>query len=321
MSKIQNIKSLLLSGLLEQERAVFERFSDSQANPVFVVCSPRVGSTLIYQLLINKFGFAYISNFVNDFYGANPAVGVANQLVSDNNKYLVSYKSQYGKTLGYQETSEASAVFGNWYGGEHPSQLHSSDPLDTEKEIHMQNSLSAICGMTEATFVCKNPWNAFRIKSFSETFPNATFVWIRRGIDMASISDLENRYQRGKPEEVWNSATTSNYLEIQQRPYWEQVVLQQYYYSHAIGKDLQNNADGRFIDIWYEDLCTNTNDVLNNMKVFFEGLNVPLSDSGQVGQSELSVSAGSVDKIPDDFAKVKTFIHSEQKYKDLLYPR
>ena len=55
---------------------------------------------------------------------------------------------------------------------------------------------------------------------------------------------------------MWNSATTANYKEIQKRPYWEQVVEQQFEYNKAVGEDLRLLCEGRHVEIWYEDLCS-----------------------------------------------------------------
>ena len=58
-------------------------------------------------------------------------------------------------------------------------------------------------------------------------------------------SDLLSRIHRNSID-VWSSATTINYKEIQKRPPWEQVVLQQYEYGLAINANLHDYAKDKF---------------------------------------------------------------------------
>ena len=71
-----------MSKVLEKAEALlFEKYADravcAHTPLVFIVASPRTGSTLIYQLLINSFDFFYFSNFIADNYAEFPAVGAA----------------------------------------------------------------------------------------------------------------------------------------------------------------------------------------------------------------------------------------------------
>jgi len=190
-----NLSNFISNEDKKTEELLFKQLNvdDIEARPIFVVCSPRVGSTLIYQALVNTFKLGYFSNTTNDLFSSTPAIGLLREHANSDSQYLLNYFSQYGKTSGSRETSEASAIFGNWYGGQHPSEINSSEILSEEKGKHMQNTFSAIKGITGTETVSKNPWNSFRIKSFNELFPNSIFVWIRRSVDITAVSDLENR--------------------------------------------------------------------------------------------------------------------------------
>lgn len=241
---------------------------------VFLLGSPRTGSTLVYQLIVNFFGFYYFSNFVADHFSESPIVGTALEKTLNPHK-PVPYESSYGKTSGLWEPSEASAIFMNWFGGGHPSQVVSAT-VRKEKESHLVTTMQSIYGLMRKPIVIKNAWNCFRIADLARIFPNAHFVWIRRDIARSAISDLAARYRRGGPE-VWNSATPANYIEIQKLPYWEQVVEQQYEYNKAMESDLHMHANGRFCKIWYEDICAGLEMQLDSLAGFFEGMKVAIS--------------------------------------------
>ncbi len=239
----------------------------SDSKVLFILGSPRVGSTFLYQLIINHFEVFYPSNHLNELFETekfNPL-----ELPSEIEQSLfVNYQSDYGKTQGRDQPSEASALFRYFFGGEHPSELNSKRPLSgCEKKLiqffdHLYQSVA-----NQKPLVFKNAWNCFRIKFLSEVFPNACFLWIRRDLADSAFSDLKARRKRGGPE-VWNSATTKNYEEIQKLPYWEQVVEQQYFYWKRISNDLSQSLSERYYHVWYEDLCENQSDTITNLQNF-----------------------------------------------------
>jgi len=259
------------------EKLLFRRHAadvDLDSLPIlFIVASPRTGSTLIYQYLINRFGAWYVSNFVDAQFSTVPAVGVALEL-SLTPRVHVGYESSYGKTEGLFAPSEGSHLFRNWFGGEHPSQTCSSKVLPGMQE-HFISTMKCIHRLTGRALLMKNAWNCFRIEELARILPSSHFVWIRRDIRASAVSDLEARHRRGGPN-VWNSATTTNYKEIQKRPYWEQVVEQQYEYNKAVGKDLREFREGHYIEMWYEGLCSNPESVASKVEAYFAALGLPI---------------------------------------------
>lgn len=316
-----DIESFLHKHDKQLESELFEKTMESGnvARPVFVVCAPRVGSTLMYQALANVFSLNYFSNATNDLFSKTPALGILRESKNKENKYLLSYFSQYGKTSGMRETSEASAIFGNWFGGGHPSELVSADVVSEECGRHMQKTFNAAKLITGLDLVSKNPWNSFRIKSLARYFPEAVFVWIRRSIDASSISDLENRVARGDPNKVWNSATTANYKEIQQQPYFKQVVLQQYHYSSSINESLLSLDRSRVFEVWYEDLCTAPNEVFESLHSGFQKCEVAIDNPSFSVLEDIKPSKGVKKDLPEDYKKITDFIMSDDLYTAMLH--
>jgi len=219
---------------------------------IFILASPRTGSTLLYQLLINAFGFGYVSNFVNDRCSRFPVAGTLLGRLFGRPR-AVPLESDHGKTEGWRGPSESSALFRRWFGGEHPSQTRSCRVLPGQ-EAHLRRTMAGLCAVSGRPVVLKNAWNCFRVEELDRIFPGSLFLWLRRDIVDSATSDLRARYRRGSPL-VWNSATPANYEAIRERPYWEQVVEQQYEYNAALGRDLTRVCPARFLELWYEDLC------------------------------------------------------------------
>jgi hypothetical protein len=274
---------------------------------IFILGSPRTGSTLLYQLICRHFSTVYFSNHTNDNYSETPSVGIALERTLFPAP-LISLDSNYGKTKEPFEPSEGSAVFTHWFGGQHPSQIHSTRFL-TGKREHFERSMRTIFGITHRPIVTKNAWNVFRIEELAAHLKSAIFIWVRRDIATSALSDLEARYRRGGPQ-IWNSATTWNYQEIQKQPYWEQVVEQQYWYNKTISADLERYAKDRFVEVWYEKLATRPEHELHRVGQF---LNSRYSEVTQLSdQAPIIQSRSKKNLLPEDFDRIQDYILNNQ---------
>ncbi|KAA3646368.1 MAG: sulfotransferase [Chloroflexi bacterium] len=302
------------------EATFFERFS-GQVNTVdmpllFILGSPRTGSTLIYQILVNSIRAFFFSNFVENHFANHPVIGVALEQTLNPHE-PVSYESAFGKTKGLWEPSEASKIFRNWFGGEHPSQLNSCDVISS-KETHLIATMQCIYALTGNVIITKNAWNCFRIKAIKDLFPRAHFLWIRRDLGFSALSDLQARYFRGNPE-IWNSATTANYREIQTLPYWEQVVEQQYEYNQSIATDLKKFAGNQFLEIWYEDLCDNTDSQMEYLQNYLTSYDLVTSIVNR-NLPTFNRSFGTSNSSNEDLSKIQGYIREqEERFLDYMY--
>ena len=292
--------------------------SEPSLTPVilFILGSPRVGSTLAYQLTINHFEVYYPSNHINELFESKEfkPFELPNHI---DQSQSVNYHSNYGKTQGSNQPSEASALFRYFFGGQHPSELKSKNPLPGyEKKFIQFLEHLYLTTANRKPLVFKNAWNCFRIKYLSEAFPNACFLWIRRNLADSSYSDLQARRKRGGPE-VWNSATSKNYREIQELPYWEQVVEQQYSYAMRISQDLSQLAPQRYHQIWYEDLCLNSSDTIQNLKTFLMPKGFVAKNINNISKFEKSNPLDK-SKNKSDFDKILQYSNSK-KFDELRY--
>ena len=268
-NKLIAVKSLLFQ--------IFSRHHNMIEPPaIFILGSPRTGSTLLYQIICKYFNVFWFSNFINSYFSKNPIWGAVLEAPLKT-KQKININSLYGKTKGLFSPSEASKIFSNWFGGEQPSQVYSKYIL-SGKEDHIKNTFACIYELFEKPILTKNAWNCFRIDSLIQQFNNILFIWIRRDIYSSAISDLESRYKKGDPSLIWNSATIANYKIIKKMPYWEQVVEQQFEYNKIIRQDLNLFTSDKFIEIWYEDICAFTQNELKRIEKFFfkHQLDLPL---------------------------------------------
>lgn len=294
----------------EIEAQFFQQYQHIDAKNVpmvFILGSPRTGSTLIYQLMIDFFDVFYFTNLANNHFAEHPILAIPLE-TSLQQPTQNRYESEYGKTKGLLGASEASHIFKHWFGGEHPAETHSRTVLP-DKMSHFMATIASIYGLRNNPVLVKNAWNCFRIQFLAETFPNAHFIWIRRDIGLSALSDLESRYRQGDPSTVWNSATTANYREIQQHPYWEQVVEQQYEYNRVIGQDLKAYAKDRFLTMWYEELCEHTADTLIKLSNFMGNpkLNIKQQNKPIPNLTESNKKSD----LSDDYGRIQQYIKEQ----------
>ena len=89
---------------------------------LFILGSPRVGSTLAYQVSINHFDVYYPSNHLNTLFesGKFDPLELPKNI---KNSQFVNYCSNYGKTQGADQPSEASALFRHFFWRQAPLRI------------------------------------------------------------------------------------------------------------------------------------------------------------------------------------------------------
>jgi hypothetical protein len=257
------------SALLEDaEQALFGDLLDGVAEPaeapaVFILGSPRTGSTPFYQMVVKHFRLPYPCNLCNDAFAEQPIVS-GPLLAQVLDRIDIAVTSAYGKTRGAFQPSEGSLLMRHWFGGEHPAQTRSNKLLPGKRE-HFQKTIAAVHRLFTAPVVIKNAWNCFRIADIARQLPRAYFLWIRRDIGKSALSDLAARYTVQGDPNCWNSATPARVEELRRLPYVAQVVENQYEFSRAIRAGLETSAAGRWADVWYEDLLADPDKVLRRL--------------------------------------------------------
>ena len=244
-------------------------------------------------------------------YTSTPIVGLA---IQHGISVEIGETSKFGKTEGVFQPSEASGPLTHWFGGGHPSQDVSTKILPG-REDHFRATLSACEFLYDgAPLIIKNAWNCFRVSYLANALPAARFIWLKRDIKWAAASDLKARYLTKGNAMVWNSATPSNVDLLRLRPPAEQVVENQFEYNQAIGDALAAEAQGRWCDIWYEDLLVNPDDVFGKLSEFLGlELKVPLSPAKQLSLIGKKNQSAEVEAIEDFISK------NSQRFRSYCY--
>jgi Sulfotransferase family len=287
--------------------AVLADTNPARAPAVFILGSPRTGSTRLYQAMAQFLRLPYIPNLANDVFPDHPAL-VAPLLRQVFPGLDIPFVARYGKTRGAFQPSEASAVMRGWFGGDHPSETASARVLPGRAD-QLTRTVAAYRAVFGAPVMIKNAWNCFRIASLADLLPNARFIWIRRDITASALSDLASRYAvRGDPA-AWNSATPANVESLRRLPYWAQVVENQFEFARAIRDGLTAHAPGRHTVLWFEDLVRDPAGTFAQLTTDLKGL-LPSAPP-----ADLSLGAGERTEKPfraGDEANLRAYVEEHR---------
>ncbi len=277
--------------------------------PIFIIGPPRSGTTLLYQILVARYHFAYFSNFTAQFYYAPVmAFWLAQWLIP--NKQVGDYTSQYGRTTGWGGPNECGEFWYRWF----PRGEHVYVAPDVTPKTYLRELRSEIIGMsrvTRAPVLFKNTYNSMRIAPIVEALPEALFLVCRRDIVDTAQSILKGRENLYGTKERWMGVPPKEIDKILSHPYWQQVVEQVYYVYRQIEKDKHRFGEERFLDIRYDELCDNPNKILDNIGEFLAMRGLVLSKRNSVPE-RFPFSTGQ--KVSDDdYARIVETVRALQK--------
>ncbi len=236
--------------------------------PIFIIGSPRSGSTLLFQVLTDAFDLAYLSNFHCTLFGA-PAIAERLLKYLGKRKTQSNYKSLYGTTSGWLQPSEC----GQWwyrFFRQKPAHVTLND-IDQKKILNFRKSLIALTNAAEKPVILKNLYASIRLEPISNYIPEALFIVIKRDEFFNAVSILAGRKKYLGRYDLWWSVPPPDIEELKQKLPCEQVIGQ----IRGIYREINRAITSGFVDlnrvfhIEYEELCRDTHSLLKQIEEFF----------------------------------------------------
>lgn len=278
-----------------------DAYSNSDVgSPVFILASPRTGSTFLYQMVCKYLNVSYFSNAATPMSNMPFLAFLLSRTLINLEQSSIECVNEYGVSKGISGPSEATLIFNNWFKHEHPSEIRSSDFTSYSHMQKMQRVFSAINAISSAPLVTKNAWNCFRIKALRGAFPEARFIHLKRDIVQSSYSTLQARKKAGDPNIIWNSASPSNYDEIRRLPYFAQVVEQQIQTNEAVRQGLSKAKYACVLE--YNELLVNPEKTLRSLAEFMS-----VEFSKETCDVELNVKPVCVNREDNDWALISDY--------------
>lgn len=274
---LEEINALIYTNYTDEDRLNF---------PVlFVVGTPRSGTTLLTQWLASLNLFCYPTNFVSRFY-RNPYVGYLIQEMLYNKSYSYKYElqtevydssftSDVGKTKGPLEPHEF------WYFWRQHFQF---PDIPVSNEVFMKTAsfdtfaqhIAKVQNYFGKPFFLKSLIINWYIEAFFRYIPNAIFLYIKRDPldNMQSLLDVRRRYFND--ENMWFSFKPREYELIANEDKYIQVAAQVEYTNRDIEQQLVSIPTEQKIEIDYQKFCNQPHTTYAILRDHLEYFNIYL---------------------------------------------
>jgi hypothetical protein len=251
--------------------------------PIFVVGAPRSGSTLLYQLLTDRFDVGYLANGHARQPGAPSLVERRRGLVQGRHGELGDYHSAFGGTAGELGPSECGPFWYRFF----PRRPHYV-PADAFPDAFRRELRAAVGAFIEACdrpVVYKNLYSTARIEAIAAALPEALFVAIHRDLTANARSLLDARMRITGGYDAWWSVEPPGIERLLQLPAHEQVVEQVRELDALVARVEESIGPDRVLHLAYEDLCADPRGQLERIAAFAAAHGSELGDRGEVPAS------------------------------------
>ncbi len=181
---------------------------------IYIVGTPRSGTTLLSQLVSRHLPVGYINNLIARFY-LRPSVGVrlSQALLPDASRAAIDLRSQHGSTRGIHNPHEFGYFWRHWLRLDQAPTHHLSPQaraaLDAEGlRRALEEEILAAFGRPVAF---KNIICGFHAAFLSRLHPASLFVYITRETEAVAASILRVRKERLGSYRAWWSLKPATY--------------------------------------------------------------------------------------------------------------
>lgn len=252
--------------------------------PILILGAPRCGSTLVYQLLIQRFGFGYLSNLHCRLYGAPSLVEWPLRFARalGLRQRPTDYRSAFGRTAGLLGPSECGIFWYRFFRRHTPLSAPAEAP---EAAAGLRAAVRSLGVAAGRPLVFKNLYSSVRVRSLAELFPEALFVVCRRDEVANAESLLAARLASHGDVERWFSVETPDIESLRDRPAHVQVVEQVRRIYARIADDRDGVGGDRFFELELEAVARDAHGELAKLERFFLRHGVALPSRGAVPAS------------------------------------
>lgn len=234
------------------------RTNDEEPTPVFIIGSPRCGSTVLSQMIISTFDYLYVNNLTEIFNRSLP-FGMRLSDLFFRETQASDFSSKYGITSGFNEASECPAFWFRWFPRGRDF-VESSEISDSSKS-QMYKNINLIKRRYSKDMLFKNLTIGQRIRVISAVFPQSKFIYLRRNPYYVAQSVLLARKTLNIDEAAWWSVKPSNYEELSRLPVVERIVGQIYFHERQIIDDLLGLPVDRKFALDYTEIAQKFGDI------------------------------------------------------------
>lgn len=242
--------------------AINTRNGDVGSNsPVFIVCGPRTGSTIVYQVLTNVFNVLYIDNlsylaYRNLYFGMR----LSHKIFKARPHNI--FESNYGQTTthGLHGPNEGDRYWNRFIAKDrHYVGYVNAGEVSDGNILRIRKELSAIINRFNKPFLFKFITAGLRLQLINEIYPDAKFIFLRRDPVYTIQSNLIARKKFKETVSTWWSLKPENYKALEGLPAVEQVTKQIYSIEKKIYNDKTLFPEKNWFELDYKDFMQDAN--------------------------------------------------------------
>ncbi|MEO3416620.1 sulfotransferase [Roseovarius sp. CAU 1744] len=280
--------------------------SEAPALPtLFILGTPRSGTTYCMQWLAASGAFSYPSNLIARFWQA-PAIGAMCQEMLANPEYDFrgefsdigfhdpQQRSDLGKTTGLLSPNEFWYFWRSSFPGDGDIGIDLTRAEDMQFQLFAEK-LAAFAEVRGKPVATKGMIVNHQLAKFASAIPNALFLHLDRDPVASAWSMLRAREKMHGDRQIWYSFRTPNYEALRHLPPAQQVMGQIDKIRRDLIAQLSELPQDRWVSLDYAQLCTEPDAAFDTIRSLFAAKGVALE-----GRNTLPSVAMSQPDIPKD---------------------
>jgi len=318
-----------LSGLLGPvDEKVSTNFERPKWAPLFLVGSPRSGTTFVMQLLSATDQFAVPTNLLSRFYFA-PYIGAKIQQLLTDKSFDYSnemgdfaskeqFNSNLGKTIGPLSPSEFTYFWRRFIPNYDPQYLSPTEE-DQIDGRGLASGMAAIEAVFQKPVAAKDLIIQYNLPKLYTVFNNSLIVQVRRNPLYVMQSIYEARKSFYNTLDIWWSVKPKEFVELQHLDVYQQIAGQIYYTERALADGLAQLPEKSQLIVEYEEICQNPFGFYTKLKDKYKENGYELPDDVKLPRAfspsnKIRISNTELQKLADAYEK---FITTEADTKSI----
>ncbi len=280
--KLNELLSELKTLLTPVQKKVENKINNNKWPYIFIIGSPRSGTTLILQWLASLSCFSYPTNILTRFAYA-PYLGAQIQKMLFDKEYdfngdftdiqsEFNFISDLGKSKGALATNEFQHFFRNYMPNFDPEFLNEEQLKKVDFE-GINRGLSSIEYAFNKPFVTKLMMLQFNLSEVYQNIPKSFFIFVKRNslFNMQSIFLARKKYYGS--EKIWWSVKPKEYKRLKKLDVYHQIAGQVYNTNKSISDELNSFPEKSKLIINYEEFCANPEKIYQKLTKMLNELN------------------------------------------------
>lgn len=264
--------------------AMLLRKTRAKNPPIFIIGPPRSGTSLLYEVMITRFYFTYMSNASHRLF--KTPVTAALLFRSLIQKWRGDFTSHYGHIDGWGAPNEGGWIWQRWMNDGAWRDGAGFSNGDSDAVRKMVAGFESIGG---APFLNKNVMHSNRLQLMSKIWPDALYIEVKRDFAVNARSIIRAQSKQGNSNEDWWSVQPK----IAQHYIGKDVVGRSVAQVVGVAQDIESDkkiiGPAKFMDVPYDELCDNPNEILDQIKNFLASHGVDIMIKNEI-PNDFSIS-------------------------------